>query len=103
MERNNGIPLSITYCFAIIIAVQHFTIPYALHLFTSILSVPFTSDHFSGVFEKWANSPSTTYDTIWTIRHYISNTRTISITDITLSYLHYSISTLTISFQPFRF
>ena len=64
MERNNGIPLSITYCFAIIIAVQHFTIPCVLHLFTSILSISFTSDHFSGVFEKWANSPSPVYNTI---------------------------------------
>ena len=103
MERNNGIPLSITYCFAIIIAFQHFTIPYALHLFTSILSVPFTSDHFSGVFEKWANSPSTTYNTIWTIRFYLLDTRTSSITDITLSNTHYSISTPFILCQLLRF
>ena len=68
------------------------TIPLLLHLFTSTLFIPSTLIRFPGVLRNGAISPSTTYNTIRTFCRYLSNTRASSITDITLSYPHYSIT-----------
>ena len=68
------------------------TIPLLLHLFTSTLFIPSTLIRFPGVLRNGANSPSTTYNTIRTFCRYLSNTRASSITDIPLSYPHYSIT-----------
>ena len=80
------------------IMLQHFTILFPLLLFTHTLFISFTSDHFPTLLAKWAISTSPIYNTVWPIHISLWNTCWFSITDIALSYPHYSISTLTILF-----
>ena len=91
------------YVSIITILLQHFTILLILHLLIYALSHTIPILHSPTVLTKWANSPSTIYNTMWTFQYYLFNTRASSITDIALSNALHSISTPSIYTYPIPF
>ncbi len=68
----------------ITILLQHFAIPFSNHLFTSTPSHTITIFHSPTVLKIWAISPSTIYNTVWTISRYLLDTSWFSIINIAL-------------------
>ena len=98
------------HAFSIItLYLQHFAILFSNHLFTSTPSHTITIFHSRTVLKIWAFSPSTIYNTRWTISIYFLNMSWRLITDIMLQ--HFTIlfplllftHTLSISFTSIHF